>query len=72
MLPSEADVGEVELAGFDFGRVFLVEVAQGDDLGVAEQRVAVEVELGVERHDALPLPSRFSGLISTSEASVSM
>jgi hypothetical protein len=37
--------------GLDLGRVLLVEVAQGDDLGVAEQRVAVEVELGVQRHD---------------------
>jgi hypothetical protein len=47
----QRDVGQVELAGFDFGRVFFVEVAQGHDLGVAEQRVAVEVELGVQRGD---------------------
>ena len=47
----ELDVGEVELAGLDLGRVFLVQVALGDDLGMAEQRVGVEVELGVERLD---------------------
>ncbi len=33
----QADVGQVELAGFDFGRVFFVQVAEGDDVGVAVQ-----------------------------------
>jgi len=47
----ELDVGQVEFAGFDFSGVFFVEVAVGDDLGVAEQRVAVEVELCVQRLD---------------------
>jgi hypothetical protein len=35
------------------------------------ERVVVEVELGVERLD-VAVPSRISGLISASEASVSM
>jgi hypothetical protein len=47
----QADVGQVELRGLDFGRVFFVQVAQGHDFRVAEQRVAVEVELGVQRND---------------------
>ena len=45
----ELDVVEAELAGLDLERVFLVEVAQLDDVLVAEQRVVVEVHLGVER-----------------------
>ncbi len=48
----ELDITQVELARLDFGRIFLVEVAQLDDIGVAEQRVGVEVELRVERDDA--------------------
>src|SRR5690606_32199451 len=47
----ELDVGQVELAGFDFSGIFFVEVAVGDDLGVAEQRVGIEVELGVQGDD---------------------
>ena len=50
--------------------ILLVEVAHRDDLGMAEQRVRVEVELGVER-DHLPSPVTISGLISASDASVS-
>src|SRR5690606_18091032 len=45
----ELDVGEVELRRLDLGRVFLVEVAQFDDLGMPEQRVGVEIQLRVER-----------------------
>ena len=45
----ERDVREVELRRFDLGRILLVEVAHRDDVGMAEQRVGVEVELGVER-----------------------
>src|SRR6218665_4039449 len=44
-----ADVGQVELRGQHFGRVFFPEIAVGHDLGVAPQRVGVEVALGVER-----------------------
>ena len=36
-------------AGLDLERVLLVEVAQLDQLRVAEERVVVEVHLGVER-----------------------
>src|SRR5437899_2414729 len=31
----EGDVGEVELGGFDFGRIFFVEVTHGDDVVMA-------------------------------------
>src|SRR2546426_2774301 len=43
-----SDVRKIELGSFDFGGVFLVEVAHGDDLRMAEERVRIEVELGVE------------------------
>src|SRR5690606_915071 len=46
----QADVGQVELGGLDFSRIFFVQVTVGHDLGVAEQCVGVEVELGVQRH----------------------
>src|SRR5882672_3479762 len=46
----ELDVVEVVLRRLDFGGVFLVEVAQLLPLGMAEARVVVEVDLGVERH----------------------
>ena len=48
----ELDVVQVVLGGLDFGRVFLVEVAQRQDVLVAEQRVVVEVHLGVEARRA--------------------
>ena len=48
----ELDVVQVELRGLDLRGILLVEVAQRDDLGMAEERVVVEVELRVERHDA--------------------
>ena len=47
----ELDVVEVVPAGLDLLRVLLVEVAQLDHLGLAVERVAVEVHLGVERDD---------------------
>src|SRR5690606_28333937 len=47
----ELDVGQVELAGFDFGRIFFVQVAVGDDFRMTEERVGVEVELGVQGDD---------------------
>src|SRR5690606_28507273 len=49
----ELDVGQVELAGLDFGGVFFIEVAVLDDLGMAEQRIGVEVELGVQGDDVV-------------------
>ena len=45
----ERDVREIELRRLDLRRVLLVEVAHLDDVRMAEQRVAVEVELRVER-----------------------
>ena len=45
----ELDVVEAVLRGLDLERLLLVEVAQLDELGVAEERVVVEVDLGVER-----------------------
>ncbi len=49
----EADVVEVELTCFDFAGILLGFVAHGDDVGLAEQGVVVEVELGVEGEEAL-------------------
>ena len=45
----ERDVRQVELRRFDFGRILFVEIAKRDDVRMTEQRVRVEVELGVER-----------------------
>ena len=45
----ELDVVELVPAGLDLVRVLLVEVPQLGDLGLAVERVAVEVHLGVER-----------------------
>ena len=45
----ERDVGEAELGGLDLLVVFLGEVTQGYDLGVAIEGVGVEGYLGVER-----------------------
>src|SRR5690606_21966036 len=47
----ELDVGQVELAGFDFSGIFFVQIAVGQDIGMAEQRVRIEVELGVQGDD---------------------
>jgi hypothetical protein len=47
----ERDVAEGVLGGLDLLGVLLVEVAQGDDLGMAEEGVVVERHLGVERQD---------------------
>ena len=44
----EGDVGEAELRGFDLLGVFLVEVAEGDHVGMTEEGVVVERHLGVE------------------------
>ena len=48
----EGNVGQVELGSLDLGRVLLIEIAHGDDILVAEQRVRIEVHLGIERHHA--------------------
>src|SRR5262245_35176985 len=45
----EPDVGEVDLLRLALARVLLLRVAQLGEVGVAVERVVVEVELGVER-----------------------
>ena len=45
----ELDIAQLVLAGLALDRVLLVLVAQGLDLGMAEQRVVVDRQLGVER-----------------------
>ena len=45
----ERDVAEVVLRRLGLARVLLVRVAQLAQVGVAEERVVVEVDLGVER-----------------------
>jgi hypothetical protein len=57
----ELDVGEVILAGFDFG-VFLGFVAQRDNVGVTIERVRVEAHLATS---SLPSLVSTSGLISS-------
>ena len=47
----ELDVVEPELAGFDFERLFFVEIAKLFDVLVAIERVVVEIHLRVERVD---------------------
>ena len=44
----ERDVVEIVFRGLDFLGVFFGEIAQRGDVGMAEQRVVVEVDLGVE------------------------
>src|SRR3546814_7088747 len=48
---SDLHVVQLVLAGLQLGRILFVLVAQLGDVGVPEQRVVVEVHLGVERHD---------------------
>ena len=48
----ERDVRKIELRRLDLGGVLLVEVAHGDDVGMPEERIRIEVELGVERDHA--------------------
>ncbi len=54
MLPRQGVHVEVELGRLlsSLRQVLLVQIAQRDDLWVAEQRVVVEIELGVEREHA--------------------
>ena len=51
----ELDVVERVLAGFDFERVFFGGVAQSLDVGMAEEGVVVEGDLGVEREELVVL-----------------
>ena len=48
----ERDVVEIVLAGDALGRIFLVRIAQRGHLRLAEQRVGLDVELAIERHQA--------------------
>ena len=45
----EPNVAQAVLRGFDFARIFLLDVAIGLDFRVSEQRVVVEIEFGIER-----------------------
>ena len=49
----ELDVVEAEVRRVGFEGIFLVEVAQFGEIGVAEQAVVIEVHLGVERDGAV-------------------
>ena len=51
----ELDVVQAVLRRLDVERILLVDVPQGDDLRMAEERVVVEVELGVQREHAAVL-----------------
>src|SRR5207237_1480637 len=46
---AERDVGKIEARGFHLRRILFVEIAHGEDLGMAKERIAVEVDLRVER-----------------------
>ena len=65
----ERDIIEIVLRRFDLLRVFLAHVAQGGDIGMTEERVVVEADLGVEALQGAAL-SRISGLISSSAMSL--
>src|SRR5690606_7016874 len=47
----ELDVRQIELAGLDFGGILFIQVAVGNDFGMAEQRIGIEVELRVQGND---------------------
>src|SRR5574343_1516019 len=47
----EGDVGQVELRGFDFIRIFFIQIAESDDFFLTVQGVRVKVELGIQRLD---------------------
>ena len=65
----ELDVGQAALLGHLLLRVLGAGVAQLGVVGVAEERVAVERDLRVERLDARGRRVTISGLTSTSIAS---
>ena len=50
-LAVELDVGEIVFAGFDFGGIFFVQVAQRLDVLVAVKRIVVEIDLGIQADD---------------------
>jgi hypothetical protein len=52
----ELDVGEVIFARLDLGRVFLGQVAQFGQILVAEHRVRIEADLGVEHQQLVAFP----------------
>ena len=66
----EGDVVQVRLLGADVQRLFLRLICHRDDVVVAEQRVVVEVELGIDRqqlavlgdHQRIDLGQRRIGL----------
>ena len=68
----ELDVVQGELRRLDLERILLARVAQLLEVGMAVERVVVEVHLGVERQQARPSSVTMSGLISRSDASVAM
>ena len=47
----ERDVVQVVLAGLALHRIFLASIAQRRQLRMAEQRVGVDVDLGIQRHE---------------------
>ena len=49
----ELDVVEAELGGFHFERVLFVQIASSDEVFVPVEGVVVEVDLGIERDDAI-------------------
>jgi len=53
--PLELDVVQAVLGGLDLEGLLLVEVAQLDELGMAKERVVVEVDLRVEGEDVARL-----------------
>ena len=48
-VPVELDVIEVVFRGFDFERIFLVNVAQFANVWMPKQRIVIEIDLGIER-----------------------
>ena len=48
---AQTDVGQAEFGCLQLGRIFLIQIAIRHDFGVAEQRIAVEVEFGIQRRD---------------------
>ena len=49
----ELDVIEAEFRGFDLEGIFLMDIPEGGDIGVAVEGVVVKIEFGVEGDDAL-------------------
>src|SRR5690606_34622196 len=47
----QLNIGKVVFTGFYLGGIFFVQVTVGQNLGLAEQRVRIEIELGIKRDD---------------------